>query len=113
PASAWPEHATFLVPDAVREHFAAGIGKRSRALRDAWEANRTEYASQFPELADQLRRIQHRELPDGWDAELPTFAADAKGIASRDSSGTVLNAVARRVPWLAGGAGGLSASPHS
>ena len=109
-AYGWPEDAKFLVPDGVREHFAAGIGKRSRALREAWEAKRDEYAGEFPELGDQLRRIQHRELPDGWDAELSAFPPDAKGIASRDSSATVLNAIARRVPWLLGGAADLSPS---
>jgi transketolase len=106
----WPEDAEFLVPDGVREHFAAGIGKRSRALREAWQAKLEEYAQQFPELADQQQRIQRRELPDGWDAELPTFPPDAKGIASRDSSATVLNAVARRVPWLLGGSADLAPS---
>ena len=106
----WPEDAKFLVPEGVREHFAAGIGKRSRALRDAWEAKLGEYARQFPELAEQLRRIQHRELPDGWDADLTAFPADAKGLASRDSSGKVLNALARRVPWLLGGSADLSPS---
>jgi transketolase len=109
-AYGWPEDATFLVPDGVREHFAAGIGRRSRALREAWEARLTDYGRQFPELADQLQRIQRRELPPGWDAELPAFPADLKGIASRDSSGTVLNAVARRVPWLLGGSADLAPS---
>ena len=106
----WPENAQFLVPDGVREHFQAGMGQRGHALRDAWMAKFVDYQRQYPELADQLTRMQRRELPDGWDQDLPVFPADAKGIASRDSSGQVLNALAQRVPWLIGGAADLSPS---
>jgi transketolase len=106
----WPENAQFLVPDGVREHFRAGLGKRGRTLRDAWMAKFTDYQRQYPELADQLTRMQTRELPAGWDAGLTPFPADAKGIASRDSSGHVLNALAQRVPWLLGGSADLSPS---
>ena len=103
----WPEDAHFLVPDDVRQHFAAAMRKRGRELREAWQAKLVEYRKAHPELADQLERMQRRELPAGWDAELPSFKADPKGIASRDSSGQVLNALARRVPWLMGGAADL------
>jgi transketolase len=103
----WPEDAQFLVPDGVREHFAAGVGRRGRELREAWAAKVEAYRAQFPDLADQLHRMQHRELPDGWDAGLTPFPPDAKGIASRDSSGKVLNALAQRVPWLLGGSADL------
>jgi transketolase len=106
----WPEDAQFLVPDGVYEHFAGGIGARGRELREAWEATLEEYRSVNPELADELDRIQRRELPDDWDAGIPTFPADPKGIATRDSSGQVLNAVAKRVPWLIGGAADLAPS---
>jgi transketolase len=106
----WPEGAQFLVPDGVREHFRAGMGRRGRSLRDAWMAKFDDYKRQYGELADQLSRMQRRELPEGWDRELPAFPADAKGIASRDSSATVLNAVAQRVPWLIGGSADLSPS---
>ncbi|MBX3024254.1 transketolase [bacterium] len=106
----WPEDAKFLVPDGVREHFAAGIGARGAALRAKWQAMFAEYATQYPELADQIERMQRRELPDGWDRDLPTFPADAKGLASRDANGTVLNVVARSVPWLIGGAADLAPS---
>jgi transketolase len=106
----WPEDATFLVPDEVREHFRNGIGKRGHDLREAWMARFGEYEREFPELADQLYKMQHRQLPDDWDAELPTFEPDPKGLASRDSSGKVLNAVAKRVPWLIGGAADLAPS---
>jgi transketolase len=103
----WPEDAHFLVPDDVRQHFAEAMRKRGRELREAWQTRLVEYKKAHPQLADQLERMQRRELPAGWDAELPTFKADPKGIASRDSSGQVLNALARRVPWLIGGAADL------
>ena len=106
----WPEDAKFLVPDGVREHFRAGIGQRGGDLRAAWSASMERYRAKYPELADQLDRMQTRELPDDWDAELPSFPADSKGLASRDSSAKVLNAVAQRLPWLIGGAADLAPS---
>jgi transketolase len=106
----WPEDADFLVPDGVVEHFAGGIGARGREARGAWEARFEEYRAAFPGLADEIERMQRRALPDGWDAAIPSFAADGKGIASRDSSGQVLNAVAQNVPWLLGGAADLAPS---
>src|SRR6187401_833698 len=106
----WPEDAEFLVPDGVLEHFAEGIAARGREAREAWEARFDEYRTAFPGLADEIERIQRRALPDGWDAGIQSFAADAKGIASRDSSGQVLNAVAQNVPWLVGGAADLAPS---
>ena len=106
----WPEDAAFLVPDGVREHFADGIGARGRRLRAAWMARLAEYRTKFPDLADRLERMQRRELPDGWDADLPSFPADAKGVASRDSSAMVLNAIAARHPWLIGGSADLAPS---
>jgi transketolase len=105
-----PEDRTFYVPQEVYTHFANGIGSRGRELRDAWMAAFDKYRAQDPQLADQLYAMQHRRLPEGWDAEIPTFPADPKGKATRDSSGTVLNAVARRVPWLLGGAADLAPS---
>ena len=106
----WPEDAKFLVPDGVREHFDAGIGTRGKGLRDAWFAKLEKYRAEFPELADQLDRMQKRELPEGWDKNLPTYPADKKGKASRDSGGEVLNALAKNVPWLMGGAADLAPS---
>jgi len=106
----WPEDAEFLVPEGVREHFAEGIGKRGRDLRMAWEAKLGEYRSGYPELADQIERMQTRRLPNGWDQDMPTFPTDARGLSGRDASGQVLNAIARHVPWLIGGAADLAPS---
>jgi transketolase len=107
---AWPEDAKFYVPDGVYDHFRDGIGKRGKELRDAWFAKVKEYRAKHPELAEQLYRMQHRQLPDGWDRDIPTFPADAKGLATRESSGKVLNAVAKNVPWLIGGSADLTPS---
>jgi transketolase len=109
-AYGWPEDAKFYVPDGVYEHFRDGVGKRGKELRDAWFAQAREYRARYPELAEQLYRMQHRQLPEGWDKEVPSFPADAKGLATRDSSAKVLNAVARNVPWLLGGSADLSPS---
>ncbi len=109
-AYGWPEDAKFLVPDAVPAHFQAGIGARGAELRGAWLALFETYSAQYPELADQLLRIQRRELPTAWDAALPSFAPDPKGVAGRDASGKVLNALAQTIPWLIGGAADLAPS---
>jgi transketolase len=106
----WPEDAKFLVPDGVREHFAAVMGKRGHDLRTAWEATFAQYEKAHPDLADQVTRMQHRQLPEGWDNNLPVFPADPKGIASRDSSAKVLNVLAQNVPWLIGGSADLAPS---
>ncbi len=106
----WPEEAKFLVPDGVRENFRDGIGRRGRELREAWFKKFDDYKAKYPELADHLQRMQRRELPTGWDKGLPVFPADPKGIASRDSSGKVLNVLAQNIPWLIGGAADLSPS---
>ncbi len=106
----WPEDAKFLVPDGVREHFQAGIGARGAQLRAEWMARFEAYRAQYPKEADALHRMQHRQLPEGWDAGIPTFPADAKGMAGRDASQKVLNAVAKNVPWLIGGSADLAPS---
>src|SRR5881409_3202778 len=106
----WPEDARFLVPDGVREHIASGVGKRGRALRDAWFATFEEYRRAHPELADQLYRMQHRQLPDGWHRDLPDFPGHPKGLADRDASAQVLNAVAKRTDWLIGRSADLAPS---
>jgi transketolase len=106
----FPEDEDFYIPDGVYEHFAAGIGASGREARDAWHTMFEKYRVEYPELADELERIQRRELPAGWESALPTFPADEKGLASRDSSGRVLNAVAQAVPWVVGGSADLSPS---
>jgi transketolase len=106
-AYGWPEDAKFLVPEGVCEHFRAGMGDRGRQLRDAWRTRFEEYKSEYADLADQLDRMLHRQLPVDWDKDLPTFPADAKGLATRDSSGRVLNKIALNIPWLIGGAADL------
>ena len=106
----WPEDAQFLVPDGVRERFAAGIGARGRELSQEWRSRLEAYAREFPELAAQLQQMQNRELPAGWDANLQPFPADAKGMAGREASGKVLNAIAANVPWIMGGSADLTPS---
>ncbi|MGH7059208.1 MAG: transketolase family protein, partial [Stellaceae bacterium] len=106
----WPEDAKFLVPDGVREHFAANFGARGKKLRAEWLVLFGRYRSEYPDLAEACERMQRRDLPEGWDREIPSFPADPKGIASRDSSAQVLNAIAPRLPWLLGGAADLAPS---
>jgi transketolase len=106
----WPEDAKFLVPPEVREDFKAKLGARGAKSRAEWMSLFSAYEREFPELAAETLAIQHREAPKGWDAEIPTFPADPKGIASRDSSGKVLNAIAKRHPWLLGGSADLAPS---
>lgn len=109
----WPEDANFLVPDEVREHFSAGISTKGKKAREEWFAKFERYKKEYPELAQNLLRMQKRDLPEGWDRDIPTFAPDPKGIAGRDASGKVLNAVAKNVPWLIGGAADLAPSTKS
>jgi transketolase len=106
----WPEDEKFLVPEGVREHFRAGLGQRGAEQREAWMAELAAYQQEHPELYDQAYRLLRRELPDGWDRELPVFPADPRGLATRDSSGQVLNAVAHNLPWLIGGSADLAPS---
>jgi len=106
----WPEDAQFLVPDEVRQHFADGIGKRGADARAAWMAKFEEYKKSFPTHADHLLKMQRRENPEGWEKDVPVFPTDAKGIASRDSSQKVLNAIAKNHPWLIGGSADLAPS---
>jgi transketolase len=105
-----PEDSDFYVPDGVYDWFAEGIGKRGKDARAAWEAMFKDYRAAYPDLADQVDQMQRRTMPDGWDASLPTFPPDAKGIATRDSSAQALNAVAKAVPWLVGGSADLTPS---
>jgi transketolase len=106
----WPEDAKFLVPDGVYQHFQEGIGKRGGDAHSQWVKLYGEYEKQFPDLAKQLVMMQKRQLPDGWDKNLPSFPADAKGMASRESSGKTVNALAKNIPWLIGGSADLAKS---
>jgi len=109
-AYGWPEDAQFLVPDGVRERFAEGVGRRGGELRADWERRLGAYARERPELAAEIETMQRRELPDSWDAEIPTFEPDEKGIATRKASQQVENAVAERLPWLLAGSADLTDS---
>ncbi|MGA8224235.1 MAG: transketolase [Candidatus Acidiferrales bacterium] len=106
----WPEDAQFLVPEGVYKHFQDGIGQRGKELRTAWEKDFAEYKKAYPQLADEIERMQRRANPEGWDKSLAAFPADAKGLAGRDSSAKVLNAIAENFPWLIGGSADLSPS---
>jgi transketolase len=106
----WPEDAKFLVPDGVYEHFRSGVGVRGGEQNGKWKALFAEYFKKFADLAGRLQKMQRHELPDGWDKNLPVFAVDAKGMATRESSGKVLNALAQNIPWLVGGSADLAKS---
>jgi len=106
----WPVDAKFLVPDGVYDQFKNGVGKRGAAAHTTWKTKFEEYKKQFPQLAEQLNRMQTDKLPDGWDKDLPSFPADAKGLATRESSGKTLNVLAKNIPWLMGGSADLAKS---
>jgi transketolase len=106
----WSENAKFLVPDGVQAHFQNHLGQRGQHLRQEWLQTLEAYSVKHPDLADQFYKMQHRQLPDGWDTNLPSFPTDAKGLSGRDASATVLNAIAQHVPWLMGGAADLAPS---
>ena len=109
----WPEDESFRVPAGVMEHFASKLGARGAALRQDWMGQMAAYRDSYPALAAELDMMDHHALPEGWDKEIPVFPADAKGVASRDSSQKVLNAIAKQVPWLIGGAADLAPSTKS
>jgi transketolase len=106
----WPQDAKFLVPNGVREHFDAGIGARGNEAHKRWNDLFAGYRRQFPDLATEIDQMQRRDLPAGWDRDLLSFPADPKGIAGRDASAQVLNAVATHIPWLLGGSADLGSS---
>ena len=106
----WPEDAKFLVPDGVYDQFKNGAGRRGAEVHAAWKAKFEEYKKQFPQLVDQLSKMQSGQLPDGWDQDLPSFPADPRGMATRESSGKTLNVLAKNIPWLVGGSADLAKS---
>jgi transketolase len=109
----WPQDEHFRVPEEVLTHFRCGIGMRGRQLRQAWEDRFAEYRKQYPELAAQIDLIRRGELPTGWGSDIKPFPADPKGLATRASSGKVLNQVAKNVPWLLGGSADLAPSNNT
>src|SRR5262249_21575262 len=106
----WPEEAQFLVPDGVYEHFAAGIGARGAQARQQWTGLFAADRSKYPALATEIDLMQRRELPAGWDRNLPVFPADPQGMAGRDASGRALNVLAQNIPWFLGGSADLGPS---
>ena len=106
----WPEEPPFFVPEGVYEHFTKGIGDRGRKLLKSWQEAFNLYKKQFPELANEIRLLEARELPQDWNEGLKSFAPDEKGVATREASGKVLNAIAEKVPWLIGGSADLAPS---
>jgi len=106
----WPEDEKFLIPSEVHGHFQQGIQQRGKGLQEEWVKSFGEYQVQFPDLADQLIQMQFRQLPEGWEKDLPVFSPDEKGVAGREASGTVLNSLAQKVPWLIGGSADLAPS---
>lgn len=112
-AYGWPEDAQFLVPDGVRENFRDGIGRRGAALYDAWQGLFAKAKDSDAAHAEQLDAFLEGRLPEGWDKDIPVFEADAKGVATRESSGKVLNAIAQHVPFLLGGSADLAPSNKS
>jgi len=109
-AYGWPEDAQFLVPDGVYNHFSMGIGTRGAKANAEWKSLFSAYRAKYPDLANEIDLMQRRELPEGWDRNLPVFPADPKGVAGRDASGKVLNVLAQNIPWFLGGSADLGPS---
>ena len=108
-AYGWPAE-DFLVPEDAKAHFSGNVTAHGSDARASWDAKFAEYKAAHPAEAAQLEAIFAGELPDGWDAHIPTFEADAKGLATRVSSGKVLNGLASGLPWLLGGSADLAPS---
>ena len=108
----WPTEPPFYIPEAVRAHFlrATEHGERAEA---AWNEKFSAYAQAFPELARELQQLMRGDLPAGWDADIPRFPADAKGMATRVASGKIMNAIAPRLPALIGGSADLDPSTYT
>ena len=109
-AYGWPVDASFLVPEEVPEHFTAGVGTRGAAAYIHWQEQLEQYRDEHADLCGQLEDIWADRLPAGWEETVPVFEPDEKGMATRVSSGHVLNAVAEGIPWLLGGSADLAPS---
>jgi transketolase len=105
----WPTEPEFLIPEAALARFRAALDHGAQA-ETAWNASLSAYTRTYPELADELQGRLRAELPPGWDADIPDFAADTKGLATREASGTVMNALAPGLPALTGGSADLDPS---
>lgn len=108
-ALGWPEEPWFYIPEAVRQHFL-DVGQRGQALEAQWQQTLADYRQAYPQLAAEFERRLRGELPSGWWEDLPAFPADPKGNATRNSSGKVLNVLAKRIPELLGGSADLAPS---
>ena len=108
----WPPEPAFLIPEEALSHFRAALGRGDRAEAE-WNDRMASYARAFPDLAQELERSIRGDLPPGWDADIPTFPADAKGLATRVASGRVMNAIAPLLPTLVGGSADLNPSTHT
>ncbi len=106
----WPPEAKFLVPPEVARHMREGAQQRGKQREAEWRRRFAAYAQAHPDLAKEWEAMQRGELPEGWDADIPQYPADAKGVAGRDANAKVLNAVAKRVPYLIGGSADLAPS---
>jgi len=109
----WDPDLEFYVPAGAREHFRAHVGERGARVLREWESRFDGYRQRYPDLAEQVERLRAGELPPQWMSKLTEFPADTKGLATRDSSGKVLNAIAAQMPWLLGGAADLAPSTKS
>ena len=109
-AYGWPQDAQFLVPEGVRQHFDDNIGKRGAALNDKWKRSYADFRAAHPDLGAEVEHIRAKTMPEGWETALPEFPADEKGMASRESSGKVINAIAKVCPWFIGGSADLAPS---
>jgi transketolase len=108
----WPLEPDFYIPDAALDHFRAAI-KKGRQAEDRWNERMAAYTQAYPELAQELHQSLLDELPEGWDADIPEFAPDPKGIATRVASGKVMNAIAPKLPTFLGGSADLDPSTHT
>jgi transketolase len=106
----WPEDTKFFVPNGVYEHFGAGVGARGAEARRQWTKLFAAYRAKYPDRAAEIELMERRELPVGWDRNLPVFPSDPKGIAGRDASAKALNVLAQNIPWFLGGSADLGPS---
>jgi transketolase len=105
----WPTEESFFIPENALAHFREAVGKGERAESE-WKERFSAYTQKFPDLAKELEPALGGVLPDGWDTAIPSFPADAKGVATRAASGKVLNALAPKLPTLIGGSADLNPS---